>query len=465
MRKSYAIILLLCCLTATAQNKQLLYNFTAIPQSAMVNPGADLKHNNFIGIPLLSGVSTNFGSTAFSAYDLFANNGTSFNDKLRNTLDKVSSNDRVLLNEQVEILSAAFKIGRWDQKNYLSFGVYQEFDFVSFVPKDPAILALYGNSNYIGKRFDLSHLNAQAELVTVFHLGFRKEVSDKLILGARGKIYSSIAHAKTTRNSGYILTEEGTGPNVYDQTIASNVTLNTSAAAKYFEDDYDGNTTNDIIKKAFFGGNLGLGLDLGATYYPKKNIQVTASLLDIGFINHSKEVKNYTYKGFYQYNGINPNFTGPSTSGSTYDEFKRAVVYDSTTTKYNTLRPIKFNASYQYSYHGKNDESCNCSPDSDNYRNAIGAQLFFQTLPKAPTAALTGFYQHTVSNGFQYKATYTIDAYSYTNLGLGIAGNLGKVHAYLLADNLLELRDIAKANAFSLQFGFNILLKERTTFN
>ena len=111
MRKSYAIILLLCCLTATAQNKQLLYNFTAIPQSAMVNPGADLKHNSYVGIPLLSGVSANFGSTAFSAYDLFANNGTNFNDKLRNTLDRVSSNDRVLLNEQVEILSAALKIG------------------------------------------------------------------------------------------------------------------------------------------------------------------------------------------------------------------------------------------------------------------------------------------------------------------------------------------------------------------
>ena len=464
MIKCYALILLLCCLGATAQNKQLLYNFTAILQSAMVNPGADLKQNSHIGIPVLSGVSANFGSTGFSAYDLFADNGTSFNDKLRNTINRVSSNDRVLLNEQVEILSAAFKVGRWEQQNYLSLGIYQEFDFVSFVPKDPAILALYGNSTYLGKRFDLSHLNAQAELLTVFHLGFRKKVSNKLILGARGKIYSSIAHARTTRNSGYILTEDNGSPNFYDQTIDANVTLNSAGASQYFDDDNQGYTTNNILKKALFGGNLGLGLDIGATYYPKKNIQLTASLLDVGLIHYAKEVKNYTYKGFYKYNGLNPNFTGPSTSGSTYDEFKSAVVYDSTTTKYNSLRPIKFNASYQYSYHGKNDDACNCSSDADNYRNAIGAQLFFQTLPKAPTAALTGFYQHSVSNSFQWKATYTIDAYSYTNLGLGIAGNLGRLNAYILADNLLEIRDIAKANAFSLQFGFNIILKERTTF-
>jgi hypothetical protein len=56
-----------------------------------------------------------------------------------------------------------------------------------------------------------------------------------------------------------------------------------------------------LEKKALFGKDLGLGFDLGLTYYPKKNIQFTASILDVGFIKHSKDVETFTYKGYYKY--------------------------------------------------------------------------------------------------------------------------------------------------------------------
>ena len=58
------------------------------------------------------------------------------------------------------------------------------------------------------------------------------------------------------------------------------------------------------------------------------------------------------------------------------------------------------------------------------------------------------------------KATYTLDTFSYTNIGLGLSGNIGKFNVYLLADNLLEYRDLAKANSLSFQFGFNFIFKE-----
>jgi hypothetical protein len=47
---------------------------------------------------------------------------------------------------------------------------------------------------------------------------------------------------------------------------------------------------------------LGLGFDLGLTYYPKEH-SVTASILDVGFIKHSKDVETFTYKGYYKYEG------------------------------------------------------------------------------------------------------------------------------------------------------------------
>jgi hypothetical protein len=127
-------------------------------------------------------------------------------------------------------------------------------------------------------------------------------VSDKLILGVRGKIYSSIYNVSSVNNSGYIYTVPST-QGVYEQQIFSN--LNTSGLSKYNE-NYEPNVVKDITKRALLGGNLGLGLDAGFTY-TQKNIQITASIIDFGFIKHSKE-ESLTLKGSYKYEGVTPSF-------------------------------------------------------------------------------------------------------------------------------------------------------------
>ena len=159
-----------------SQNKQILYNLTSVPQSLLTNPGSDFKYDWYIGVPLLSGISANVGSSGFSAYDLFANNGVDFNVKLRNVVFSTTREDKLAINEQVEILNGGFKIAGELNDTYVSFGMYQEFDALSYIPKDLAILALDGNKDYLGKVFNLGDLSAKAEMVSVFHIGFHKIV-------------------------------------------------------------------------------------------------------------------------------------------------------------------------------------------------------------------------------------------------------------------------------------------------
>ena len=461
MRKIYLFVILFSSFFTVAQNKQLLYNFTPIPQSLMTNPGADVKYKYYFGIPLLSGVSFQVGSSGFSAYDLFANNGIDFNTKLRSVVYNASRNDKVTVNEQIELFSGGFKLGDWmENKGYISFGMYQEFDFISYVPRDIAILALDGNRDYLGRSFNLGDLNLKAEMVSVLHVGYHKDINEKLILGARAKIYSSPFNATSTKNSGYILTTPGT-TTFYDQVIYADMQLNTSGISKYLDEDYEGDVVADIRKKALFGGDLGLGFDVGFTYYPQKNKQLTASLVDIGFVSHSKDVETYTYKGVYQYEGVNPNFTDANVPKNIYDEFNDAIPLDTLYNKYTTWRPMKFNASYQYSFNNnRGREDCSCSADDNAYKTAVGAQLFVMTAPRAPLMALTGYVRHRVLKGLDLKATYTVDSYSSSNIGLGMAVNAGKFNMYVLADNLLEYRDLSKANSLSLQFGFNFVFKD-----
>ncbi len=142
-----------------------------------------------------------------------------------------------------------------------------------------------------------------------------------------------------------------------------------------------------------------------------------------------------------------------------------AIPLDTIYSKYTTWRPAKLNASYQYSFDdSRAGADCNCISGDADYKNAVGAQLFVMTAPRAPIMALTGYYRRNVLSNLQMKATYTIDCYSYTNIGLGLSTNLGKFNMYVMADNLLEYRDISKANSLSFQFGLNFCVL-RTTMN
>ena len=198
MRKLVWLVVFLFAVNSFSQNKQILYNFTAVPQSLMTNPGSDFKYDWYIGVPLLSGISANVGSSGFSAYDLFANNSVDFNDKLRNVVFSTSRKDKLAINEQVEILNGGFKISGEENDTYVSFGMYQEFDAISYVPKDLAILALDGNKNYLGKVFDLGDLSAKAEMLnTCNKIAFAASTksplcADKRVTQAKLKVRISV---------------------------------------------------------------------------------------------------------------------------------------------------------------------------------------------------------------------------------------------------------------------------------
>jgi len=463
MRKVYLIILTFTHIICFSQSKQLLYNFTSIPQSLLVNPGADVSYKYYFGFPVLSGISANVGSNSFSAYDLFADNGVNFNDKIRNVVNKSTNKDKVYANQQLELFSGGFRIGGESSKSYVSFGAYQEFDFLMYVPKDIAILALDGNRDYIGKSFNLGDLNLRAEVLSVLHVGFHKKVKENLVVGGRVKLYSSGANANSTKNSGFIYTTNGTpDTNVYYQNISSNLEMQTSGIAAFTKDEYDGNIANDLIHNTFFNGSLGLGFDAGFTWYYSKNLQFTASIIDFGFVRHTKDIETLTYKGRYEYDGVNPSFDFTDEPENVLDEFEKAIPRDTLYNKYTTWRPAKFNASVQYSFgESRFDDECSCKPKGERqYLNAIGAQFFAMTMPKDPFVAFTGFYKRRILKKLELKTTYTVDSFSYKNIGLGVSGTIGKVNLYFLADNVLEYRDVTKANSMAFQLGINFVFQD-----
>ena len=315
------VLSLVCFITcfSFAQNKQLLYGFSEIPQALMLNPGTQVKNRGFFGIPMLSHIHFNAGTSGFSAYDIFADNGVDFNEKLENTIYNAKARNFVTITEQIEMLYGGFAFGNTFEKNeYLSFGLYQEFDFINYFPKDYTLLALEGNQNNINRVFNAGHLKASAEVISVLHVGYNKKVNNQLTYGIRGKIYSSILNASSVNNKGGFVTQLGEN-NIYKHTFNLDLELRTSGIESIAEGESE-DVAKQLLKRTLMGGDKGLGFDVGFTYQINDQLHVDASLLDIGFIRHTSDNKNYSIKGSYVFEGLDPFFLELE-NGQTVDEY------------------------------------------------------------------------------------------------------------------------------------------------
>ncbi|WP_339609531.1 DUF5723 family protein [uncultured Planktosalinus sp.] len=453
--------------TGVSQNKQLLYGVKDIPQSLLLNPGGIVQYDKHFGIPFLSHIHFNGGASGVTVYDIFQNSiTTNINNRITQAIFNQKNTDFFTVTQQLEIINFGW---RNNQEYYFSGGVYQEFDMITYFPRDLAILGWEGNANYIDYEFDLADLNTSGDLLTVYHFGANKKVTDKLTLGARIKVYSSIFNFRSTNNKGTFVTRAGDGSqNIYDHLLQNaDVQMQTSGFASLIESDNESpNVGGHVVGRAFFGGNLGIGIDIGATYELTNNWVVSASLLDVGAIFHTNEVENYRAHGSYNLTGLNLIFPSLEEGEATLpyyqnleDEITEQVPIDTLYNKYTVMRPMKMNAELMYHFgESFSNKECDCLDmgKGDFGNQAVGLQLNSIFRPKKPQYAATLFYYRRFTDFLAGKITYTADSFSIDNVGLLAVGDFGKLNVYIGIDNLLRYGNLAKANHVSLQLGLNL---------
>ncbi len=458
------VVFTLLGMAGFSQNKELLYDFVELPQSLLLNPGTEVRFDKHIGIPLMSQFHFNVGVRGVNVFDIFADDGRDINVKISEALVKLDNRDYTTFTQQLELLNFGWR----NEKNgmYFSGGAYQELDFIGYFPKDYATLVYFGNEDPVGKEFDLGDLKSKAEVLMVYHFGFNKKINDRLTTGARLKIYSEIASYKATDNSGVFRAEqEEDGRNIYKhllEDININVATSGYVALKEDEDITEKEVSKELISRALFGGNLGLGVDFGLTYQLEDNWVVTASVTDLGFIVHSKDVESYQVRGSYNFEGFEtPTKNDPIRVLTFVDDVRENIDSDTTNTSYTTLRPTKINGSLRKNFNKiKNNDGCDCWWKSDKeqeYASAFGIQVFSQFRPRGPQFAGSLFLYHRLFRGLRAKATFTVDEYSFHNVGLLLSTDISKFNFYVAANNLTDYANLAKANSASVQFGFNLI--------
>ena len=446
--KKYILFLILAITTSINAQQQLSFSFGEIPQNLMLNPGAETNFKSHYGIPVFSNFQLTIVNTGFQMGDLFSNDSRDFNLKFEEVLNKIDSDDYININMVVEVLSAGLRI---DDKTYVSVGFYEELDLITYLPKDITELVYYGNEPFLNRPFSISELVMKADILGVLHAGVSRKVDEKLTIGGRVKLYSSSLNIETNNNSGTI-TATSNNTNIIRQALDNlDAEIRTSGIAD----------SNDVFSNTLLGGNLGLGFDVGLTYHFSPQLEFTGSIIDVGFIKYSKNIRNFTAKGNYILDGIN--FEYNSDDPLDYweqleEDLNVNVPTEETENAYTSWRPMKLNAALKYSFGERRNKFCYTKTHKQYYYNSIGFQIHTIMRPLKPQFSFTSFYEKSLSKKIHTKFTHTINDYSAAIFGFATSLQVGKLNIFGVLDNILAVTDVASANNISLNFGFNIVI-------
>lgn len=418
----------------------------------MLNPGAETNFSKHYGIPFFSGLNVSIGSTNVVLDDLFNDGGSTFQTMFERTLTQLKPEDYININTTIDVLNAGYRL---NERDYLSFGFYQELDAIIYFPEDIVDLAYYGNNRFLNRTFSLSQLNAKAQILGVFHVGISRKISKKLNLGARFKIYSSSLNVETTNNSGTYTTYEN-NTNLLRQNLNNvDVELRTSGL---IDGDRVKENLSSLYTQTFLGGNYGLGLDFGMTYHFSPQFEFTVSILDFGFVRYAKNTKVYKAEGDYSFDGVNFDFDAPRDYWQELqDDFEANVPSTETEEAYTSWRPAKINAAIKYSFGKIRRKTCFTATQKKYYYNAIGFQVHNTMRPLNPQLALTGFLETSLSEKFNTKITYTMNDYDSRSIGGGFSFQWRKLNVFGFVDNILGLRDLATANSAAFSLGIHLV--------
>ena len=438
-----------------SQNKQILFGFAEMPNTLMVNPGAETNFEFHGGIPALSGFSFNIGATKGTMSDLFLKDNTAFSSKFENLTQTLTNRDFLSFNMQVDILNGGYRL---DEKTYLSFGMYQEIDFIGYYPKDIIEVLYYGNQPSLNKTIHFSDLKFRGEMLGVLHAGLSYKMNKKLNVGGRFKLYSGSLHISSNNNGGTFSTDLGVN-NVYTHNV-SNVNVKTNSSGFFDSEENLNVKINDVIGNTILSKNMGVGVDVGFTYHHSPQVEFTGSILDIGFVSYSKNNRNLTVTGNHQFDGVNLLYDSNNTDywSQLDSDFKANVPRETNSDSYTVWRPIKLNGAMRYSFgRARTSKECYDETYKEYYNNSVGLQLFATTRPLSTQVAATVFLEKSIGEKFHAKFTYTIDDFSMTNIGVGLSTQMGIFQMYGLVGNVLKLSDLTEATTASLQFGFNLI--------
>ena len=435
MKKLFIILLwgICFCFNLVAQPSMTLYQMHDIPQSNTLNPAVPIQCGWIVGLPGLGGVSA--GLSMPLSYNDFGAGTDTLN--VNNILSSLHNKNMVTTSASANILTVGYRANR----TFYQFTINERFNQVSSISRDPIDLLLRGNGGYVGQTVKASpSINATYYREYAFNIA--QEINSTFWIGARAKLLFGRMSMYSVNNSAEFYTH----PNTYNLSLTSDVLVRTSVPGSVSINNQNGKVSDfDTNIKAgdfiFNPSNIGAGVDLGLTKEFESGMKISASILNLGFINWNKNLHTFRQKGTLNFNGPFSYINELDALVDTVKTFLK-LDYENQASYTQMLAPMVMTG---INY-----------PVNDFLRVGITGMVEFQpnVLPWVITA--TGFTKNLPFVDF--GLSYTVTPYSFFNIGLGVGAHLGSVDIHVMTDNIIGALRPFDARYATFQFGLSFRL-------
>ncbi len=410
-----------------AQNDMIIQSMNIIPQSYYTNPAFIPQCKIHTGIPGLTSLYLAGGHNGFNTKNVLDINVLdSVVIDMESMLGSLKKNNYLFMDLNEELLSFGIRV---KDKHYFNLSVTERMFFRLSYPKDLFEFAFYGNGALLDEKLEIGNFRVNASHYREYALGYSLVFDNKWTFGARGKVLFGKANINTKKTDITFETES----EFFDITVTSDILVNTNEIHNLTDttEGQGANADNYIREYMLNGQNLGLGLDLGATYKYDDKLTLGLSVTDIGFISWKSDPMNLQSKnpgGSFTYDGIDiTEFVNQEDSlleqklDNTLDSIAEIFEIDTLYNKYKSMLNTRIHASAFYAVTPKD-------------RISALARIHFYDKGVHPSISLG--YTHKFGDIWHVTGTYSVANRNFTNFGLGFSLKLGFFQVYLLTDNV-----------------------------
>ena len=298
IRTALAIILGSVALHAQAQQVNTLYFLENSPERHLINPAFQPVSNGYLHFSPIGWSSVWAGNNSFSLSDLVFTNPTDPNQTItvlhpdaNKTAFLKGLRQNMLINGEatMNILGFGFRV---KENGYFTFDIMEHLNAGLSMPRGLFDFVLGGGMQDITggvNHINLGGLGADISLYTEFAFGYSHKINEQWTVGGKLKFLMGQAYANADMSKLNIDASIDAW-HLYgniDVTAAGPVNFDAIPEDATFEDfqnmDYGTLVSNDwreLIKPAGYGG----AIDLGFTYKPIEQVQITAGVTDLGFL-------------------------------------------------------------------------------------------------------------------------------------------------------------------------------------
>jgi len=456
------VITLTMGISGMAQINSTLYFMHGIPQANRINPAYQPRCGLYLGLPLVSPARGGFSFSSQSYEDVIQRHPTensliTFLHPLADRepyLEHLKPVNLVASNLATSLASLGFrtKIG------FFSLGVATRMDGSLTYPADLIHLLVDGVEE--GGTYSLDGLGANLSLFEEISAGWAGSLSDRLDIGVRAKVLLGVGNLFTNRSEVSLYTSQEAW------NIRSDLLINTSlgfAEVIYNEEglieeikvdeELRNPTPYEIARYAFGSGNYGFGADLGIVYRPVDKLSLNISVVDLAYIRWEQEVHQISFKGEYEFDGIefNPFGLAEDETFGDYLDSTLSQIADSLS-GFLVMGP-----GAPYSKRLNTKLYVGASYD-------IAPMLSFGILSRTEfrkriiTEHVTATANFSAGRLINLSLSYSYMHSSFRNIGAGFAFNVGPLNLYMVSDNLLNLVFWPQASrAVNVWLGMNLV--------